>query len=77
MRGHKPRSKLIVERVPVRVEGGEQRARALRARTVVLSDGFGTSAPAVAVRDEGAALPLATHASHTARVASLPKKGWG
>ena len=74
MRGHKPRSKLIVERVPVRVEGGEQRGRA---RTVVLSDGFGTSAPAVAVRDEGAALPLATHASHTARVASLPKKGWG
>ena len=58
----------------MRVEGGEQRGRA---RTVVLSDGFGTSAPAVAVRDEGAALPLATHASHTARVASLPKKGWG
>ena len=42
---------------------------------MVLSDGFGTSAPAVAVRDEGAALPLVTHASHTARVASLPKGG--
>ena len=40
---------------------------------MVLSDGFGTSAPAVTVRDEGAALPLVTHASHTARVASLPQ----
>eukprot|EP00964_Phaeocystis_antarctica_P045887 scaffold26459_cov55-Phaeocystis_antarctica.AAC.2 len=36
------------------VESGEQRGRA---RTVVLSDGSGT-APAVAVRDEGAALSV-------------------
>ena len=42
---------------------------------MVLSDGFGTSAPAVAVRDEGVALPLVTHASHRPRVASLPEGG--
>ena len=41
---------------------------------MVLSDGSST-APAVAVRDEGAALPLVTHASHTAIVESLPKRG--
>ena len=78
--GHKARLRRgskLVGRAEGPVEGGESVANSRgRARTVVLSDGFGTSAPAVAVRDEGAALPLVTHASHTARVASLPEGGW-